>query len=164
MMTYKKTWDLRYKPLLRNHEKYTQVCSGLHFSFQCFNHGWKVTIANPWLFATLYSSFAAAAIGVGWETDSANPRASLMSWIHWLHFWDDSVDLNSVCNLEYLQTFCWCFKGKAVGYRDLTIDGPYSEYIGALMAPSDTTCNFTYVRRFLRGFNRCLQKQQNKIK
>jgi hypothetical protein len=112
----------------------------------------------------LYSSFAAAAIRVGWETDSANPRASLMSWNHWLHFWDDSVDLNSVCNLEYLQTFCWCFKGKAVGYRDLTIDGPFSEYIGALMAPSDTTCNFTYVRRFLRGFNRCLQKQQNKIK
>lgn len=32
-----------------------------------------------WDFATLYSSFAAAATGIGWETDSANPIASLKS-------------------------------------------------------------------------------------
>lgn len=37
---------------------------------------------RPWDFATLYSSFAAAAIGVGWETDSASPSASLRSCHH----------------------------------------------------------------------------------
>ena len=36
--------------------------------------------------------------------------------------------------------------------------------IGVLMAPCDTTCNFTHGRRFLRGFNRYLKKQQNKMK
>lgn len=39
------------------------------------------------------------------------------------------------------QTFCWCFKGKAVGYKDLTIEGPFIEYMGALIAPCEITCN-----------------------
>lgn len=37
-------------------------------------------------------------------------------------------------------TFCWCFKGNAVGYVDWTIEGPFIENIGALIAPSESTC------------------------
>lgn len=39
-------------------------------------------------------------------------------------------------------TFCWCFRGNAVGYRDCTIEGPFMEYIGALIAPWEITCKF----------------------
>jgi len=36
-------------------------------------------------------------------------------------------------------TFCWCFKGKAVGYWALTIEGPLRENIGELIAPYEIT-------------------------
>ena len=108
---------------------------------------------SPWDLATLYNSFAAAAMGVDWDTDSAKLRASLRSChkkrlFRKQHKHSSStkrlkVSLNPNKGLSDLQTFCWCFKGKAVGYWDLIIDGPFILYIGALMAPWETTCNFT---------------------
>jgi hypothetical protein len=52
-----------------------------------------------------------------------------------------------ILTVAKLQTFCWCFKGKAVGYKDWIIDGPLVEYIGALMAPCETTCNLIQMQR-----------------
>lgn len=54
-----------------------------HFSSLAFNASItaeKSSSLKPRDLATLYSSFAAAATGVAWETDSANPRASRRSW------------------------------------------------------------------------------------
>lgn len=55
--------------------------SGLfcNFAFSASMTAEKSSSLRPRDLATLYSSLAAAAIGVGWETDSANPRASRKS-------------------------------------------------------------------------------------
>lgn len=50
-----------------------------NFDFKASMTAEKSWSLSPWDLATLYSSFAAAAIGVDWDTDSAKPRASLRS-------------------------------------------------------------------------------------
>lgn len=43
-------------------------------------------------------------------------------------------------NMQVGATFCWCFRGKAVGYAALTMEGPLRENMGALIAPCEITC------------------------
>jgi hypothetical protein len=54
----------------------------LHFGLQGFNlTAEKSSSARPSDLATLYSSFAAATVGMDWDTDSASANASLRSCI-----------------------------------------------------------------------------------
>jgi hypothetical protein len=101
----------------------------------------------------LYSSLAAATVGMDWDTDSARASASLRS-CHEIFVWLSSGNqsgsgqarckwnCSSLLNAWTKQvgaTFCWCFRGKAVGYAALTMDGPFRENMGALIAPCEIT-------------------------
>ena len=80
--------------------------------------------------AAIDCCFVVVVIEVGWETDYTNPRASLRS-------------------------FCRCFKGNVVGQRDFTIEGPFMENIGALIASCDITLTITF------GFNPTFSPRSN---
>eukprot|EP00667_Euglena_gracilis_P028667 EG_transcript_36873 len=60
----------------------------------------KSASPKPSILAALYTSLAAAATGVLWETTSP-------SW------------------MARRRSFCWCFRGKAVGYRRSAMAGPF---------------------------------------
>jgi hypothetical protein len=50
-----------------------------------------------------------------------------------------------------------------VGYRDWIIDGPLVEYIGALMAPCETTCNLIQMQRFIKKLHDNFPMDRNKF-
>mmetsp|Transcript_5895 Transcript_5895/g.10639 ORF Transcript_5895/g.10639 Transcript_5895/m.10639 type:complete len:216 (-) Transcript_5895:403-1050(-) len=77
--------------------------------------------ASPWplALADLYISFAAAATGVAWANCSPRAIARRMS-------------------------FCWCFRGNAVGYLRSAIAGPFRLNMGDVMAPREMTSSRSF--------------------
>ena len=125
----------------------------LHFGFERFDNRREVMVSEAEWFRSFVQlvSCCNSRNGLGYWLRQGQRKPQILSWFVCLIIIRKSVRIRSdqmqmkllvtaeCMDKQIVATFCWCFRGKAVGYAALTMDGPFRENMGALIAPCEIT-------------------------